>query len=247
MREKMSKQRIDRIFSGLGLLSRSECKSAAKKGEITVNGKIIKNSDEKFDPDKDKITYKGEIVDSRSKVYYMINKPEGCITANEDKFSPVIFDYIKDKRTDLSAVGRLDRDTTGILLITNDGDLNHRLLSPKYHVEKLYQVTAGGSLTKEDTTLLERGMDIGDEKPTLPAKCKIISNTPPAKVELTLTEGRFHQVKRMFETIGKPVLKLHRSKFGPLSLDEKLKPGEMRELTNEELQLLFESAGLNNE
>jgi len=240
----MTKQRIDKIFSGLGILSRSECKSAVKKGDIFVNDIRVCSSDEKADPDKDVISYQGRILDTRSFVYYMLNKPAGYLTANEDRHTKTVFDLVEDKRTDLSAVGRLDKDTTGILLITNNGDINHRLLSPKFHVPKTYEVIADGSLRPEDVALLERGIDIGDEKPTLPAKCVIIDNNAPAKAELTITEGRFHQVKRMFEAIGKPVIKLHRKSFGPLMLDPDLPEGKIRPLTKEEEEMIFEAAGL---
>lgn len=235
----MAKQRIDKIFSNLGILSRSECKIHAKRGDIVVNGQICKASDAKVDPEIDQISFKGKVIDTRPFVYYMFNKPSGCITANEDKYSKTIFDYIDDTRIDLSAVGRLDKDTTGILLITNDGELNHRLLSPKYHVPKTYEAYVAGVPTDEDISLLERGLDIGDEKPTLPAECKVLKvDGDKALVELTITEGRFHQVKRMFEAIEKPVIKLHRKSFGPLLLDPKLEVGSYRELNPEELDEL---------
>ena len=227
--------RLDKFFSNLGLLSRSECKIAVKKGRITVNGAKPSSSDIKIDPEKDEICLDGEKIIEQQFVYYMFNKPTGVITANEDDHSAVVFDFIKDKRPDLSAVGRLDKDTTGILLITNDGQLNHRLLSPKYHVEKKYEVTIDGELDEDDIRMLTGGMDIGDDKPTLPAEAEILSD---GKVELTITEGRYHQVKRMFAKLGKPVIKLHRSQFGPLKLDGLLMPGEYRSLTDEELSLL---------
>lgn len=240
----MAIQRIDKIFSNLGILSRTECKKAALRGLISVNGEICKRSDTKADPDVDRIAYQGQLLDTRSFVYYMLSKPAGCITANEDRYSKTVFDLIEDKRTDLSAVGRLDRDTTGILIITNDGNLNHRLLSPRYHVPKTYDVLADGALSDDDIALLERGIDIGDEKPTLPAKCEIIEAGPPVQARLTITEGRFHQVKRMFDAVGAPVLKLHRSSFGPLELDPDLPEGFYRALTEEELQKLFKAAGI---
>ncbi|MDO5441427.1 MAG: pseudouridine synthase [Bacillota bacterium] len=234
----MPKQRIDKIFSNLGLLSRSECSRAAKYGHIAVNGEVCKASDAKADPNVDVITYKGQQIDTRSLVYYMFNKPAGCITANEDKYSATIFDYIKDTRTNLSAVGRLDKDTTGILLITNDGDMNHKLLAPRYHVPKTYEALINGRLLESDIKFFERGVDIGDEKPTLPAKCKVLKENEDGTslAELVIYEGRFHQVKRMFEAIGKPVIKLHRRNFGPLELDESLEEGKYRELTKEELE-----------
>jgi len=239
----MAIQRIDKIISGLGLLSRTECKKAAKAGLITVNGSPVKSSDEKADPDTDEIFLNGQKLDTRRFVYYMLNKPAGCVTAREDRYFPTVFDYIDDKRPDLSPVGRLDRDTTGILIITNDGDLNHRLLSPRFHVPKTYIVTCSETPTDGDAALLERGIDIGDEKPTLPAKYRLVRSGSPAEAELIITEGRFHQVKRMFEAIGKPVIKLHRSAFGPLSAEPGLRPGGCRPLTSSEVALLMKAAG----
>jgi len=234
------KVRVDKLFSNLGLLSRSECKLAVKKGRISVNGVLVKSTDDKLNPDLDEVRLDGEVVDTASLVYYMLYKPSGVITANDDKFSETVFNLMKDKRTDLAAVGRLDKDTTGILLITNDGQMNHKLLSPKNHVEKTYQVTIDGVIDSEDYRMLTEGIDIGDEKPTLPAKLKICTETSPQELALTITEGRYHQVKRMFEAVGKPVIKLHRSDFGPLKLDEALKPGEYRKLNEGEMEKLHE-------
>lgn len=234
--------RLDKVFSNLGILSRSECKKQAKKGFITVNGEVVKETERKVNPDSDIITYMGEVLYTKKYVYYMLNKPAGYITANDDRFSETVFDLVMDKRTDLSAVGRLDKDTTGILLLTNDGDLNHRLLSPKNHVEKTYDVLIDGALTENDVRKLEKGIDIGDEKPTLPAKVEILSETNPQNVRLIITEGRFHQVKRMFDALDKPVLSLHRSMFGPLKLDPELEEGTYRELTCSEMKSIMQAA-----
>ncbi len=230
--------RVDKLFSNLGLMTRSRCKKAVRAGEITVNGRVCSSESEKLDPDLDMICLNGEPVDSRRLVYYMLNKPEGYITANDDRRFPVIFELIKDSRADLSAVGRLDKDTSGIILITNDGQLNHRLLSPKYHVEKTYSALIDGVLSDTDIAALTFGLDIGDDRPTLPARLEIIRKEAPQRVLLTITEGRYHQVKRMFAAVGKPVLSLSRKSFGPLELDPSLEPGEYRELTAEELKAL---------
>ena len=234
----VKKVRVDKVLSNLGLLSRNDGRTAAKRGRIAINGVICKTSDEKCDPLSDEISLDGVVIDARPLVYYMLNKPAGVITANDDKFSKTVFDLMEDKRVDLAAVGRLDKDTTGILLITNDGALNHRMLSPKHHVPKTYQVLIDGILTDTDIKLLETGIDIGDEKPTLPAKVEIKDTENPQHVAITLTEGRYHQVKRMFEAVGTPVLKLHRSDFGPLKLDENLAEGCYRDLTEEEMAAL---------
>lgn len=235
--------RLDKVFSNLGLLSRSECKKAVKRGEITVNGVVCVSPEEKVDPDADRISLRGEPVDSRTTVWYMLNKPAGLITASENPNAETVFDCIEDTRTDLSAVGRLDKDTTGILLITNDGQMNHRLLSPRYHVTKGYVATVGGILTEEDLRHLEKGVDIGDDAPTLPAEARILEEFPDGteKVLLRIHEGRYHQVKRMFEAVGAPVLSLHRETFGPLTLDPDLSPGEYRELSREEIDALTQA------
>jgi len=231
-------ERIDKVLSNLGILSRSECKQAVKKGQISVNDIPCKSSDLKVDPDNDIIKYNGQIISSDKYVYYMLNKPSGFITANNDPSQKTVFDLIDDSRRDLSAVGRLDKDTTGILLITNDGELNHRVLSPKHHVPKRYEVLIDGLLTDNDIQRLETGIDIGDEKDTLPAKVEIINRNNPQSVAITITEGRYHQVKRMFAAVNCPVMKLHRSHFGDIALDSTLEPGKYRNLSDTEIACL---------
>lgn len=245
--------RIDKLFSVLGIMSRTECKKAVKQGKIALNGIPCRTADAKCDPQTDLITLDGTEIDTRLIVYYMMNKPAGVITAADDPRCETVMDYVEDGRADLAPVGRLDKDTTGFLLITNDGQLNHRLLSPRYHVPKTYRVLIDGILEENDVKRLEKGLDIGDDKPTLPA----IVNIPEDRhflpgealpedgtqvVLLTITEGRFHQVKRMFEAVGKPVLRLHRQSFGPIELDPDLEEGQLRELTEEELQSLINAA-----
>ena len=233
--------RIDKIFSSIGLLSRSECKKAVKAGLIKVGDRTVKSPDEQADPDNDKIYYNGELQNCSSLVYYVLNKPAGVVTARDDKNHETVFKFISDSRPDLSPVGRLDKDTTGILLITNDGQLNHRLLSSKYHVSKTYIIEADGIVGEADIARLEEGIDIGDDKPTLPAMAELISTYGGRSVlSLTITEGRYHQVKRMMAAIGKPVLTLHRQSFGPLTLEDELLPGQARSLTSDEVRLLKE-------
>ena len=256
--------RIDKLFSVLGIMSRSECKKAVKQGKIAVNGVPCRSSDDKCDPDSDEISLDGVKVDTRLTVYYMMNKPAGVITAADDPRCRTVMDFVEDGRADLAPVGRLDKDTTGFLLITNDGQLNHRLLSPRYHVPKTYLVLIDGVLTEQDIKRLENGLDIGDDKPTLPAVVEIpgedglsgragenrlpkaLANGLGASVpvncqlvKLTITEGRFHQVKRMFEAVGKPVILLHRQSFGPIDLDPALEEGHLRELKEDELKKLM--------
>ena len=250
--------RIDKLFSVLGILTRTKCKKAVKQGKIAVNGIVCRSTDEKCDPDADEITFDGAAVDTRLIVYYMMNKPAGVITAADDPRCETVMDLVEDGRADLAPVGRLDKDTTGFLLITNDGQLNHRLLSPHYHVPKTYLALIDGVLTEEDIKHLEKGVDIGDDKPTLPAIVEIpdagelpktltdrLEGPVPANrqaVKLTITEGRFHQVKRMFEAVGKPVILLHRMSFGPIELDPGLEEGKLRELNENELKKLMDCA-----
>ena len=167
----------------------------------------------------------------------MINKPDGVVAATRDKNLPTVMDLIKPLPVkDMSPVGRLDRDTTGLLLITNDGELSHRLLSPKYHVDKTYLVTCEHSLSENDINRLCEGVDIGDDEPTLPARVKTSNGTD---IFLTIHEGRFHQVKRMLEAVDNKVTKLKRVSFGPLDLPGDLKEGEWRELTEDEIQKII--------
>lgn len=232
--------RVDKLFSSLGLLSRSECKKAVRAGDIVINGVTAGSPDMPVDPERDEVLYRGSPVDCSPYVYYMLNKPEGYVTARSDSRDKTVFELVKDPRPDLAAVGRLDKDTTGILLITNDGQLNHRLLSPKRHVPKKYIINAEGMLTEKQLEMLREGIDIGDEKPTLPAEARVIGKDEKGSVlELVIVEGRYHQVKRMLEAADSRVIKLHRSEFGPLKLDEGLKSGEIRPLTDEEKEKLL--------
>jgi 16S rRNA pseudouridine516 synthase len=171
--------------------------------------------------------------------YYLFYKPAGCVTATEDHMHKTVMDYLTDTvRSDLFPVGRLDIDTEGLLLITNDGALAHDLLSPAKHVEKTYYAVIDGVVTEKDVNSFENGVDIGEEKLTKPGKLRILKSEPESEIELTITEGRFHQVKRMFETVGKKVLYLKRISMGPLQLTDDLKPGEYRPLTEEEITAL---------
>ena len=169
----------------------------------------------------------------------MLNKPAGVISASEDPRERCVVDLIESrKRKDLFPVGRLDKDTEGLLLITNDGGLAHRLLSPKKHVDKVYYARVQGRVTQEDAELFRRGVDIGEKKQTLPAELRILNAGEISEIELTIREGKFHQVKRMFHAAGKEVLYLKRLQMGPLRLDESLKPGEYRTLNTQELDIL---------
>ena len=231
--------RLDKFLTEMGLGTRSEVKKILKTKQITVNGEIVTKPETKVAPENDQISYKGEPVTYCEYEYYLFYKPAGCVTATEDQLHKTVMDYLTDTvRSDLFPVGRLDIDTEGLLLITNDGALAHDLLSPAKHVEKTYYAVIDGVVTEKDVNSFENGVDIGEEKLTKPGKLRILKSEPESKIELTITEGRFHQVKRMFEAVGKKVLYLKRISMGPLQLTDDLKPGEYRPLTEEEITAL---------
>lgn len=231
--------RLDKFLAEARIGSRSQVKTYVKKGMVTVNEEIVKKAEQKVDIEKDVVKFHGEIVEYVAFEYYMLNKPEGVVSATKDNVSKTVIELIKDKkREDLFPVGRLDKDTQGLLILTNDGELSHNMLSPRKHVDKTYYATIEGIVTKDDVALFLEGVDIGDEKLTMPAKLEILSSDNISEIKLTIREGRFHQVKRMFEAVGKKVLFLKRIEMGGLKLDESLKPGEYRKLTKEEINLL---------
>jgi len=231
--------RLDKLLSEAGVGTRSQVKVYIKKGLITVNGVKASKPDIKIDTENDIIKYNGELVEYAEFEYFLLNKPKDCVSATKDNVSTTVLELIKDKkRNDLFPVGRLDKDTEGLLIITNDGELSHNMLSPRKHVDKTYFATIDGRVTENDILLFENGLDIGDEKPTLPARLKILKSDTISEIELTICEGRFHQVKRMFEAVDKSVIELKRIAMGGLTLDENLKPGDYRRLTKDELSLL---------
>lgn len=240
--------RLDKFLADAQLGTRSEVKQLLKKGLITVNGEIIKKPEIKIDPANDRVCFDKRIISPEKEVYYMLNKPAGVISATEDRRERTVLDLLQkeDRRPDLFPVGRLDKDTVGLLLITNDGPLSHRLLSPRRHVDKTYLVRVEGAITQETITAFEKGLDIGDEKPTLPARLEPVSMQtsdstplqPCCQARATIHEGRFHQIKRMFHAVGCEVIYLKRLSMGPLILDEDLPEGSYRPLTAEEIELL---------
>ena len=220
----------------MGKGTRSEVKKAISKGLVRVNNVIVKKPETKLDTDSDHVLFDGVLVDYAQHEYYMLNKPAGVISATEDKREKTVIDLIIErKRRDLFPVGRLDRDTEGLLLISNDGELAHRLLSPSKHVDKVYYAKIDGEVTIEDVEAFQQGVDIGEEKLTRPAKLRVLKSGTQSEIELTICEGKFHQVKRMFQAVGKEVVYLKRLQMGTLILDESLKPGEYRELTEQEI------------
>ncbi len=236
--------RLDKYISDFTEMTRSQAKKALKAGEITVNGQVIKKGDDKVSF-SDSILWKGVPVWGQQFQYIMLNKPAGVVSATTDNHDITVVEYIKTKvpvmdyevvlAKDLFPMGRLDKDTEGLLVLTNDGELAHRLLSPKYHVEKTYFVKVDGELQAEDAEAMKAGMDIGEKQKTKPAKLQILSAT---ECHITITEGKFHQVKRMFAKVGKPVVYLKRISMGTLMLDDKLEVGEWRFLTPEEIRSL---------
>ena len=231
--------RLDKYLADMGLGTRQEVKKKIRKGMVLVNQETIKSPDCKIREGVDLVSVEGRIISYVAYEYYMLNKPAGVISASEDPRERCVVDLIESrKRKDLFPVGRLDKDTEGLLLITNDGGLAHRLLSPKKHVDKVYYARVQGRVTQEDAELFRRGVDIGEKKQTLPAELRILNAGEISEIELTIREGKFHQVKRMFHAAGKEVLYLKRLQMGPLRLDESLKPGEYRTLNTQELDIL---------
>lgn len=231
----MKSVRLDKFLADMQLGTRSEVKKIIKKGQISIDGKKAVSPDEKIKPAEQKIALHGNLLYYEEFAYYMLYKPGGCVTAREDSLHPTVMDYIKEENRNLSPVGRLDLDTEGLLLVTNDGGLAHELLSPKKHVNKVYEARIDGKVTEEDISAFANGLDIGDDKPTQPAKLSILSGEESSLIRLTITEGRFHQVKRMFEAVGKQVTFLKRISMGTLVLDEALQPGEYRKLSQKEI------------
>ncbi len=232
--------RLDKFLADAQLGTRSEVRQLMKKGLITVNGEIIKKPEVKIDPASDRVCFDGQEISLENEVYYMLNKPAGVVSATQDNHERTVLDLFRkeDLRPDLFPVGRLDKDTTGLLLITNDGALSHRLLSPRHHVDKTYFVRVEGSITEQTAEAFEKGLDIGDEKPTLPARLEQLCQN---EALVTIHEGRFHQIKRMFHAAGCEVIYLKRLTMGSLSLDETLPEGSYRRLTEEEICRLKQS------
>lgn len=230
--------RLDKFLSEMGVGTRSEVKAYLKKGQVTLNGEIVKKPEVKIDENNDKVCYLGQVLSYESVQYFLLNKPAGCVTATRDHLSDTVMSFLpENRRDDLFPVGRLDKDTEGLLLITNDGQLAHELLSPRKHVDKTYFAVIDGEVREEHKQLFLNGLNIGDEDLTLPAKLNILKSGETSEIELTIHEGRFHQVKRMFEAIGTKVTYLKRISMGPLTLGD-LQPGEVRVLTDEELDVL---------
>ena len=202
------KQRIDKILSNLGYGSRSELKKFCKNGLVKVNGKVINNPGVQVDVENDEIIFDGEKVTYKEFIYLMLNKPDGYISATFDKRDPIVLDLIdkEDLVFEPFPVGRLDKDTEGLLVLTNDGQLAHRVLSPKKHVPKTYYAKIEGIVTEEDIKAFAKGVTLDDGYETMPAELIILKSDEISEIELTIHEGKFHQVKRMFESVDKKVI-----------------------------------------
>lgn len=224
--------RLDKYLAEMGAGTRKEIGKAVRAGRVTVNGQASKNAAMQVTAEDD-VRLDGALIAYETFVYYMLNKPVGVISATEDARERTVLDLISERqRKGLFPVGRLDKDTEGLLLITNDGALAHRLLSPKHHVDKVYYARLDGPVGEAEKALFAQGLKVDDTLTALPADLEIL--TPATEVRVTIREGKFHQVKRMFEAVGREVLYLQRLSMGPLILDESLPKGGYRRLTEEE-------------
>lgn len=234
--------RIDKMLANLGYGSRKDVKKLLKDGAVLVNDEKIKDPKHHVNPETDTVTLNGEVIEYKEFIYLMMNKPPGVISATEDNRDQTVIDLLEmeDQVYEPFPVGRLDKDTEGLLLITNDGQLAHRLLSPKKHVPKTYFAVIDGEVTEGDIEAFKKGVTLDDGYLTKPGELVILKSGLRSDIELTITEGKFHQVKRMFQAVGKRVVYLKRISMGPLVLDESLELGEYRELTEEEIEGLME-------
>lgn len=234
--------RLDKYLADAGIGSRSLVKQYIRQKLVTVNGETVMAGELKIQPDQDIICYRGTPVFREEFVYYILNKPAGYVSATEDNTCQTVLALIQDPtHSDLFPVGRLDKDTEGLLLITNDGALAHRLLSPNYHVDKIYYVEVAEPIPSNAVLLFQEGIEIGEKQPTLPAKLEILS---PTSANITIHEGKFHQIKRMFHAVGCDVTYLKRIAFGPLTLPDDLPLGTYRTLEKEALAELQLSAAI---
>ncbi len=237
--------RLDKLLANMGYGSRKEVKQLLKEKAVTVDGVAVKDAAMKVDPETQDVSVYGERVVYTEFIYLMMNKPPGVISATEDRYDETVIDLLDPLAQHFKPfpVGRLDKDTEGLLLITNDGSLSHNLLSPKKHVPKTYYATIDGVVTEADIEAFRKGVELDDGYVTKPGELVILKSGDVSEIELTIQEGKFHQVKRMFEAVGKKVTYLKRLSMGPLVLDETLELGDYRELTEEELAALTAHKG----
>lgn len=235
--------RLDKFFASQSLATRKEVKELVKKGLIKINGIPAQSSDMAITPDRDVILLNGKPISYKEHIYIMLNKPQGVVSATEDNLHTTVLDLVTPElyRKGLFPAGRLDKDTVGFVLITDDGDFAHRILSPKKHVPKTYEAIISDTVTPEDITAFREGLQLKDGTICLRAELKILQPDEHPLVEIVIHEGKYHQIKRMFEARGKQVLFLKRTKIGNLSLDDKLAPGECKEILHKELNQILES------
>ncbi len=233
----MGVQRVDKLLGDTGRWSRKEAKELIRKGQVLVDGRAVRKPEEKVDPEQVQVTVCGEALTWQAHCYLLLHKPAGVLTATEDRRQKTVLDLLPEpyQKQGVAPVGRLDKDTTGLLLLTNDGALTHQLLSPKYHVPKVYLAEIDGTADEADVAAFAQGMTLGDGTACLPAGLEPLE---PGRCKVTLYEGKYHQVKRMLAARGKPVTALHRQTFGPLSLELELEPGQCRPLTEGEVNAL---------
>ncbi|MBZ9685202.1 rRNA pseudouridine synthase [Clostridium estertheticum] len=234
-------ERIDKILSNLGHGTRKEVKGLLKKGKVEIDGVIASDSAMKIDPDKAVIKVSGEEIKYRKFIYLIMNKPAGVVSATVDNHDETVIDLLDEEYHSFKPfpIGRLDKDTVGLLLITNDGELNHKLIAPKNHVDKVYYAEINKFIDTKDIATFKNGVVIDDGYKCMPAILEVLNaNEDGSEVMVTIQEGKFHQVKRMFESVDKKVVFLRRISFGPLKLDENLQEGQYRELSEEEINLL---------
>ncbi len=231
------KKRLDNLIANTGLATRSEAKKLIRGKHVTADGKIITDPGAKFDPEETMLALDGTPLQIRTFIYLMMNKPAGVICATEDNVCSTVCDLLPEEYQHFAPypVGRLDKDTEGFVLLSNDGDLAHRIISPKHHVPKRYYAKIEGTVTQQHKELFSKGVTLEDGYVTMPAELFLLSE---GEIELIIYEGKFHQVKRMFEAIGCKVTYLKRLEIGPLVLDQALALGEVRELTDQELESL---------
>ncbi len=236
--------RVDRWLAALGICSRSEAKDLVRKGLVQVGGRAVKDSGESAETETDELTVRGQRMDGRIVRHVMLHKPAGLLTAARDRKQPTVMDLLPPVFSSIGCmpVGRLDKDTTGLLLLTCDGELNHRLLAPGRHVDKEYEVRVEGPLTEREVRAFADGLVLSDFT-AMPSRLEILeSGAGTSLARVTVAEGKFHQIKRMFAATGHEVLSLHRTRFGPLTLDPDLPEGAWRELREEELAALRQAA-----
>ena len=235
--------RLDKLISDSGTLTRKEATAAIRAGQATLNGAVVREPDRKVDPARDAVTFRGTPLVYREFVYAMLHKPAGYVSATDDRSLPYVLELFPPeyRKRGLFPVGRLDRDTTGLLIMTDDGQTAHRALSPRRHVEKVYSFTCESPLPKDAEAAFQAGIAIGEGENCKPAT---LSPSPDRLFgTVTLTEGKYHQIKRMFERIGNRITSLKRESFAGIPLDPALAPGEWRDLTEEEIKTLLAAAG----